>query len=113
MMEASGRSHFIFFLHFSWRKSSLVVKTPSDPKIRNRGGVVKVRGLEVFRLTRSAGVLQLARSVILVISEGFVDFNTGGLPIGWCDRRSWVGGIRLLGSGREKGLHGGGSSVVF
>ena len=30
------------------------------------------------------------RLVILVISKGFVDFNNGVLPRGWCGRQSWV-----------------------
>ena len=48
-------------------------------------------------MTRIADFLQLLRSVILAISKGFVDFNTGGLPIGWCGRQSWVGAKRMLG----------------
>jgi hypothetical protein len=44
--------------------------------------MAKPRGLEVFGLTGLPDFLQLVGSVILAISKGFVDFNTGGLPIG-------------------------------
>ena len=53
---------------------------------------MKVRGWMPFGLTRLAGILQLVRSVILVISKGFVDFNSGVLPRGWCGRRRRGGG---------------------
>ena len=41
----------------------------------------------IIRIDKVGGRYTIGGSVILVISKGFVDFNTGVLPRGWCERR--------------------------
>ena len=72
--------HSTFFSYFSWRKIDEVVKTPSDRVSRNLGRSGESPSSdESIRIDKVGAILQLARSVILVISKGFVDFNSRGM----------------------------------
>lgn len=78
---------FYFFRHISWHKFHLVVKTPSTPQYSNCWRMVKPPSRWVFGLTEINDFLQLVSSVILVISKGFVNFDSNG------ELTAWFGGL--------------------